>query len=231
MDQSSGVGVIDKTVALLDLIAHGPASLADLVAGTGLPRPTAHRLALALERLDVLDRDDAGRFVIGPRAARWGSASDPLRVRAEQAVLALRDTTGASAQVYRRVGDQRLCIAAAEPAFGLRDTVPVGALLTMSAGSAAQVLVAWLAPAVRRQFLRGAAYTEADLDEVQSRGWAHSVAQREPGVASLSAPVWAPDGTVAAAVSISGPVDRLAAPTTAQRRALATVAADLTATG
>ena len=48
-----------------------------------------------------------------------------------------------SAQVYRRQGQGRLCIAAAEPAAGLRDNVPVGSILTMNAGSAAQVLTAW----------------------------------------------------------------------------------------
>ncbi len=56
-----------------------------------------------------------------------------------------------SAQVYRRSGDRRLCIAAAEPAAGLRDTVPVGSLLTLRAGSAAQVLVAWLPAEERRR--------------------------------------------------------------------------------
>lgn len=228
MDKSSGVGVVDKTVALLDVIAQGPASLADLTAGTGISRPTAHRLALALERLEVVERDDAGRFTIGPRAARWGSAQDVLRSRAEKAVIELRDRTGASAQVYRRVGAQRLCLASAEPSSGLRDTVPVGSLLTMSAGSAAQVLAAWLDEDDRASFLADAAYTEADLAKVRRRGWAHSRAQREPGVASISVPVRSADGSVIAALSISGPVDLLASPTAAQREALISVAGDLT---
>ncbi len=44
---------------------------------------------------------------------------------------------------------------------------------------------------------------------MRRRGWAHSVAEREPGVASLSAPVRDAGGAVLGAVSISGPVDRL----------------------
>jgi len=39
--------------------------------------------------------------------------------------------------------------------------------------------------------------------------WVESVEERQPGVASVSAPVVAPDGRVVAAVSLSGPVDRL----------------------
>ena len=47
------------------------------------------------------------------------------------------------------------------------------------------------------------------LAEVRRRGWAQSVAEREPGVASVSAPVRDSAGNVIAAVSVSGPVDRI----------------------
>ena len=44
---------------------------------------------------------------------------------------------------------------------------------------------------------------------VRRRGWAQSVGERELGVASVSAPVRSPSGRVIAAVSISGPIERL----------------------
>jgi DNA-binding IclR family transcriptional regulator len=220
VDKSSGVGVVDKTVALLDAISTSPKSLVELVEATGIPRPTAHRLAMALESHQLLERDSDGRFTIGTRSSRWALAVDFQRARADEIVIALRDETGASAQVYRRAGDERLCIAAAEPASGLRDTVPVGSLLTMSAGSAAQVLVAWMPREQREQFLRDAAFSDDDLALVRERGWAHSLAQREPGVASLSVPAFDSGGEVIAAVSLSGPVDRLSHPTALQRQAL-----------
>jgi DNA-binding IclR family transcriptional regulator len=219
--------VVDKTVALIDAIAVEPRSLADLVAATGLPRPTAHRLALALEHHGLLTRDDEGRFVVGARLLRWGGESDPLLPLARLTVGDLRDATGVSAQVYRRSGDERLCLAAAEPASGLRDTVPVGSLLTLKAGSAAQVLVAWLPGPERATLLHDAAFAEPDLARVRRRGWAQSVAQREPGVASVSAPVRGRSGEVVAAVSLSGPIDRLAHATKAQLGALLDAAARL----
>ena len=52
MDNSSGVGVLDKAALVLAALEAGPATLAGLVAGTGLARPTAHRLAVALEHQD-----------------------------------------------------------------------------------------------------------------------------------------------------------------------------------
>jgi DNA-binding IclR family transcriptional regulator len=225
VDNSSGVGVIDKAVGVLDAAAASPRSLAELVSATGLPRPTAHRIALALEHHGALVRDADGRFTIGPRLLGWAATGDEWRRRAESAVIGLRDATGESAQVYRRSGNLRLCVAAAEPPSGLRDTVPVGSLLTLGAGSAAQVLVAWLADDERAELLRGAAFTAADLSEVRRRGWAHSIAQREPGVASVSAPVRDAAGQVVAAVSVSGPTERLRRPPRATVRALTEAAA------
>ena len=189
-------------------------------------RPTVHRLAVAMEFHRLLGRDTQGRFTLGPRLALWGSRIDPLQRAAQAIVSELRDTTGLSAQVYRRVGNQRICIAAAEPSHGLRDSVPPGALLTMKAGSAAQVLAAW-APD-RPSLTKGAAFSSADLAQVRQRGWAHSRAQREPGVGSLAAPIRDRAGQVCAAVSISGPIERLAKPTAHQRAALMQAATRLT---
>jgi DNA-binding IclR family transcriptional regulator len=47
------------------------------------------------------------------------------------------------------------------------------------------------------------------LVDVRRRGWAQSVAERESGVASVSAPVRDGTGQVVAAVSVSGPVERI----------------------
>lgn len=228
MDKSSGVGVLDKAVALLDAIAARPCSLSDLVEATGITRPTAHRLALALEHHRLVTRDEDGLFVPGPHLHTWSLESDALALRAVAAVTGLRDATGLSAQVYRRIGDSRLCVAAAEPPTGLRDTVPVGSLLTLQAGSAAQILVAWLPEQEQARLATGAAYSAADLATVRRRGWAHSLGQREPGVGSISVPARDASGRVVAAVSISGPQERLTRPTREHRELLMSAAEQLT---
>jgi DNA-binding IclR family transcriptional regulator len=211
MTQRSSVGVLDKAVAVLDCLAAGPASLAELVERSGLSRPTAYRLAVALEVHGYAERDGRGRFMVGPAIGRLAASvqSDPLERAAGPVLERLCNTTHESAQLYRRTGNVRRCIAAAERSSGLRDTVPVGAELPMTAGSAAQVLLAWEAPTDVATALTEAKFTLATLTTVRRRGWASSVAEREAGVASVSAPVFAPDGRVVAAVSVSGPIDRL----------------------
>ena len=210
MGQDSGIGVLDKAVGLLHAVAEEPCGLAELCERTGLPRATAHRLAAGLEAHRLLARDGAGRWRLGP-ALRELSArvSDPLLAAVAGVLPELRRITGESVQVYRREGSTRVCIAALEPPAGLRDTVPVGARLPMTAGSAAKVLLAYSDPATRQAVLPEAVFTERALAEVRRRGWAQSVAEREAGVASVSAPVRDGGGAVIAAVSVSGPIDRL----------------------
>jgi DNA-binding IclR family transcriptional regulator len=211
MDESSGVGVVDKSVGILSALEAGPASLATLVSITGLPRPTAHRLAVALERHRLLARDTEGRFVLGPRLAELAAAGgeDRLIAAAGPILAKLRDTTGESSQLYRRQGDVRICVAAAELPAGLRNTVPIGSRLPLTAGSAAQVLLAWEDAERLHRGVASAVFTAQTLARVRRQGWAASVAERQPGVASVSAPVRSTGGRVVGAVSVSGPIERL----------------------
>jgi DNA-binding IclR family transcriptional regulator len=207
VEQTSGVGVLDKGLLVLDAVADGATTLAALTERTGLSRATAHRLAVALEVHRLLARDGNGRWQIGPKAGELaGGTTDRLLAAAAPVLARLRDATGESAQLYRRVGDRRVCVAVAERGSGLRDTVPIGSELPLTAGSAGQVLLAW---SPDDPLLRHAAFTARTLSDVRRRGWAHSVAEREQGVASVSAPVRDRVGRVVAAVSVSGPLDRL----------------------
>lgn len=233
--------MLDKAVRVLGVLERGPASLAQLVSATSLPRPTAHRLAVALEHHRLVARDDRGRFVLGERVGELAAASgeDRLLAASGPVLAGLRDASGESAQLYRRTAgggdgrrgddDGRVCVATADrPGMGLRDSVPVGAVLTMRAGSAAQVLLAWEPAAAVAAGLDGASFDAASLAAVRRRGWAQSVGEREEGVASVSAPVLAPDGRVVAAVSVSGPLQRLGRqPGRVHAEALLAAAADL----
>lgn len=186
----SGVGVVDKTMAILAALEEGPRSLGELSAGTALPRATAHRLAVALEDHGMVARDAGGCFVLGPRLVSLGReagrARRSLADAATPALTVLRDRTGESTQLYVVSGDRRVCLVSLESPHSLRTIVAVGESLPMDRGSAAHVL------AGRPQ---------------ATRGWAQSVEERERGVASVSAPVRV-GGSIVAAVSVSGPLER-----------------------
>ena len=224
MRQDSGIGVLDKAVGVLQTIAESPCGLAELCDRTGLPRATAHRLAAGLEVHRLLARDGEGRWRLGPAVSELAAqVNDPLLAASSAVLPRLREITGESVQLYRREGTSRICIAAMEPPAGLRDTVLVGARLPMTAGSGAKVLLAFSDDATRAAVLPDAKFSDRALAEVRRRGWAQSAAEREPGVASVSAPVHDAHGSVIAAISVSGPIDRMG------RRPGARWAADLLA--
>jgi DNA-binding IclR family transcriptional regulator len=190
MDIVTGVGVLDKAVHVLRAVAERPLSLAALQSATGLPRATAHRLAVALEAHGLLRRDDEGRFDLGPELASLGREAAtrfPLAGIALPVVERLRDQTGESTQLFVREGQSRRCVLSLQSPHALRWIVPEGVLFPLDVGSAGRVL-------------SGAPTTN---------GWIESVEEREVGVASVSAPVPDGDGNVIAAISVSGPIERL----------------------
>jgi DNA-binding IclR family transcriptional regulator len=176
----SGIGVLDKAVAVLDALEVEPLGLGELSAATGLPRATAHRLAIALEVHGFVERDARGRFLLGDRVS-----GRSLAVVGRPALEDLREDTGESVQLYVPRSGARVCVVSLESPHSLRTIVAVGARLPMDVGSAAKAL----------------------NGETGRRRWAESVEEREKGVASVSAPVLR-DGEIVAAVSVSGPIER-----------------------
>src|SRR5699024_11965971 len=124
----SGAGVRDKAATGPGPREAGPATLAQLVQSTGLARPTAHRLAVALEFHHLVARDMQGRFILGPRLGGLAAAAgeDRLVATAGPVLGALRDHTGESRPLYRPPGGHRTCVAAAARRLGLRGAVPLG---------------------------------------------------------------------------------------------------------
>jgi DNA-binding IclR family transcriptional regulator len=188
VDSVRTVGVLDKAMAVIGALEAAPCSLAELVEVTGLSRPTAHRLAVALEAHGMVRRAGDGRFCLGLRLIGLGHAAAeavPVWAAARPALAWLHEETGESVQLFVRDGAARVCVESIESARELRTIVPVGARLPLEVGSAGRVLGGADGP------------------------WVASVEEREEGVASVSAAVRDARGAVVAAVSVSGPLQRL----------------------
>lgn len=203
-------------MAILAAVERGARSFTQIVEATGLTRPTAHRLVKALEDHGMLTMAGGLGYRLGPRLlglAATAMRDLPLRDLAHPALERLAAVTGESAQLYVRDADRRVCIDAIESSSELRTIVAVGASLPLAKGSAGKVFLAWAQPQDRDRFLQALPGEEGDrlarqVATTRRRGWADSVGEREAGVASVSAPVLDRQGSLVAAVSVSGPANR-----------------------
>ena len=206
---ASGIKVLDRSLLILRTATAQPMNLSEICSSTGLPRATAHRLLTALHVHRLLERDKDGRWSAGPGLSELSPASSDRIIQAGMTVMrSLMEKTNESVQIYRLTGNVRTCIASIEPASGLQNTVPVGARMSLLRGSAARVLMAWAPEELVQSIIPDAAFTEDDLAEIRTTGVAESIGERDPSLASVSTPIRANQGVVAA-LSISGPVERL----------------------
>ena len=181
---------MDKAFVVLNALVARPLSLSESVEATGIPRATCHRLLAALEHHGAVRRNNEGLYCLGPTLAglgRGAAVQFPFLERAREIATEIRDRTGESVQVFIAETDGRRCVISLESPNGLRWIVPEGSLFPLARGSAGKVLSAKTAPTT----------------------WVESVEERVKGVASVSAPILDADGHVIAAISISGPLERI----------------------
>jgi DNA-binding IclR family transcriptional regulator len=211
----TAIQVLDRLMQVLAAVEDGARSFTDVVEATGLPLATANRLLQGMEDHGLLLQVGGIGYVLGPRLlglATTAISELPLRELAHPILERLARSTGESAQLFVRDGDRRVCVDTAESESELRTIVEIGASLPLTMGSAGKIFLAWAAGPDRERLVAMADDPERldrQLDTTRRRGWADSVAERAPGVASVSAPVFGPARTLLAAVSVSGPAQRL----------------------
>jgi DNA-binding IclR family transcriptional regulator len=219
---STGVGVLDRTMAILGAVEGGARSFTDVVEATHLTRSTTHRLLRSMEEHGLVTSVEGQGYRLGPRLrglAATAMRELPLRDLASPVLDRLARTTGESVQLFVRAHEHRVCIAAAESGSELRTIVNVGAELPLTAGSAGKVFLAFGPPGLSAELVPKAERItpatpvgerlERQLATIRRRGWASSAGERQPGVGSVSAPVFDVHGALVAVVSISGPEQRL----------------------
>jgi DNA-binding IclR family transcriptional regulator len=222
-ERDTGVGVLDRAVAVLDAVEAGARTFTEIVEVTGFSRTTTHRLVRSLVDHELIALRGGYGYRLGPRLLRFAQRAMmelPLRDIAHPFLERLAEMTGESAQLYVRSGLERVCIDAVPSARELRTIVPIGASLPLTAGSAGKVILAFDhfgAPA-ERLINEEFKWTDAtpvgedlrrQLAMIPRRGWAASSGERQVGVGSVSAPVFGPFGEFLAAISVSGPGTRL----------------------
>lgn len=229
---------VGRAVDILMALTHGPYSLGRIAEQTELSKATTHRLLASLAHRQLVVQDQqTGDYLLGPGAFILADAvlrgMGGLGVVARPMLETLRDRTRETITLHVRAGSQRVCVEELVGPQSVRYTAGVGAVNPIHSGSAGKLLLAFSDEAERAQLLgqltlepvtdatitdRGV--LERELHRVRRDGFAESRGERVAGAAAISAPIFAPDGAILAALSILGPEGRLTEATMEEFRPL-----------
>ena len=203
-----GVAAVDRALSVLAAFKDGDAalSLAELAERTRLYKSTVLRLLASLEHSSWVQRQDDGRYAVGPAVARLHAVyeqSFSLDKLVMPALKALVKATGESAAYHVRQGRERLCLYRVDSPHPVRDHARVGDLLPLGKGAGGRVLVAFdpeLGDWVKKD--------RNHYARVRADGYEALVGDRHSEIAGISAPVFRKDGELAAALTLTMPVHR-----------------------
>ncbi|WP_253781428.1 IclR family transcriptional regulator domain-containing protein [Nonomuraea roseoviolacea] len=194
--------------------AHGGSTLAAVARATGLPRATARRSLLTLQRLGYA-ASDGHRFTLLPRVLELGYAHLSERTFAEVVQPHLADLVarlGHSASVAVLSGDDVLYVARVPTVSIMTVDIRVGTRFPAYATSMGRVLLAGLPaersaalalrPLTRRTITSPDAFAEA-VRRAGEDGYALVDQELEEGVRSIAVPLRGRDGRVVAAVNVA----------------------------
>ena len=195
-----GVASAERVLAVLTAFRRGDDALelTELARRTSLVKSTIMRLCISLEKFDLIERLDDGRYRLGVEAARIGSVYQQSFAMEERIMPVLERLAGESletASFYIRRGNQRLCLFRVDSPLPLRMNVRPGDMRPMDRSAIAQVLSTFSVRPQSRQ---------AEIDVP-----IYSPGATDPHVASLAMPVFGSEGRLIGALALSGPSSRL----------------------
>jgi DNA-binding IclR family transcriptional regulator len=216
-----GTQAVDRAAALIDLVVRAgePLSFTELTDETGLARSTTSRLLAALERTELVERDDSGAYVAGPLFALHAALHDPwpqVSRLARPMLERVGARTGENVHLGVVRGADVVHVAQVESTYLLsaRDWNQVD--VPAHCSSLGKVLYAYdclALPAGPLERRTDATVTTRDalakqLSAIRRKGYAVTMDELELGLTAIAAPVSGRDGVIAA-VGVSGPTARL----------------------
>jgi len=189
---ASGAQSVDRALALLKLIASSPSgemAMTAITAASGLMRPTARRLLLALIRAGLVEQGAEGAYALGPEALALGASAARQQNLLDAAMDSLRilaAESGDTSFVSARRNTHAVCLHREEGDFPVRTHVlQAGSRHPLGVGAGAMAILMALPDAQVERILAATraevaehfpdfteAYLRGELAEARLRGWA-----------------------------------------------------------
>jgi len=229
----NGSQAVDRALGLLQITGRGAGrgvSLSELMAASGLGKPTVRRLMLALIRRGLVEQDSISRrYFLGEESYVLGTLATPrhglLEIAADAAVR-LAKASGDTAFVNMRRGSAAVCLFREDGPFPIRThALETGAQHPLGIGAGSLAMLSALPDAEIELVLADNAermetdYPNYDADLLRSdvaatrtRGFALNPGRIVPGSWGVGVVLRRADGTVAGAISIAAIESRLLPP-------------------
>jgi DNA-binding IclR family transcriptional regulator len=224
----NGAQSLRRALAVLRVLAAGRETglpLSEVVAATGLTRPTAHRLVHVLMEEGIVERNARSkRFAIGqqvPELALARQSRSKLIVAAESYLARLSREVGDTVFLTVRTGLDSLCVARFIGTYPIQVlSIEVGARRPLGVSSAGIAILAAVPLAEARQIInknqtRFGTYRTTPmmaLDQItdaRKRGYGIHHIGLVPGTKAISATIRGTDGRPIAAITIAAIRSRL----------------------
>lgn len=221
-EEKKTVRAVERALDVLLCFASGHEwGLTEIAGRVGLHKSTVHRLLATLEDRGFVTRDaSTEKYRLGlsvlELSANLSRSDDPSVVLLPE-MERLRDQLSETVSLYVRDRMERVRIQAVQSTQAIRRVATVGARLPLSVGASSKVLLAFGDSGIRDNVLADAGWPVLldrvtfghQLDDILAAGYATSFEEREPGAAAVSAPIFNRSGKLVAALSVSGPSNRL----------------------
>jgi IclR family acetate operon transcriptional repressor len=221
MSTPNGTQAVERAARLLtEIVDAGEAlTFSELISRTGLAKSTTSRLLLALERRQLVRRED-GAYRAGALFDQyaWRSGASAPLARVARAVLErLAKATRETVNLGIAVGAAVEQIAQVDSVYLLGATNWVGRPVPLHASAQGKVLLAYGAtelPPGRLERRTGRTVTNRavlsrELEAVRQQRFAVTQEELEAGLDAVAAPVFGQGGEIVAALSVSGPASRI----------------------
>lgn len=215
---TAGVGSISKCFAILNCFdeEHKRLSLSQIIALTGLSKPTASRITIALYNEGLLYRNEKYEYQVGWKLYRLGKLFNLqhfIRNAARTFMDDLRDVTGETVSLYIRHGTYRVCVEQSISKYGVKRISNPGTRYPLWGGASAKLFMGYLEPELVKEVYDEAPQGRKDVWEsymedvraAKKDGYAMSVAEREEGVSSIACPICGRESKLIAVMCVSGP--------------------------
>ncbi|MEU8249669.1 IclR family transcriptional regulator [Nonomuraea sp. NPDC048916] len=225
---SQTVATVERAADVFVLFADPDArtlGVTEIAEKLEMSKAAVHRILASLRLRGLIDLDEeTRRYSLGLTAMRLGLAYlDRLDVRrlAAPELVALSRTLSETATLSIRTGSSRVYVDQVTPSREVIMSVTLGVSYPLHAGASSKAFLAFLSEEEVDAYFRTVPLNRLtertlvhedvlrkDLAAIRRRGYAKSTAERQPGSASVAAPIFDHHGAPVAVLSVCGPQER-----------------------